>query len=135
MIDPSKLDDIYTAGNPAADQGPGDPPKPAPRKGPSARALDTLYQDVAKTTTSISSGQAHPVDVESYIDYMPEGVYSNRPVDLIRGQNQSVMEKLGIRTASLVPNIAAGLIDLAGYTGALVSEWGDYRDYDNAFTQ
>ena len=135
MIDPSKLDDVYSAHNPEADQGPGDPVKPTPRKGPSAGALDTLYQDVSRTSTPISSGQAHGVEVGSYIDYMPEGVYTNRPIDLIRGQNQSVMEKLGIRAASLVPNMVAGLIDIAGYTGSLVSEWGDNRDYDNAFTQ
>jgi len=101
--------------------GPG-PKKPVPAapivEGPGTRA------------------QTSGTDVPDYAGYMPEGVYDSKgDLDLLRGERQSGFAKLGIRAANLIPNMAASVLGMIGYTGALVMDWGDNRDYSNAFTQ
>jgi hypothetical protein len=125
MPDPKDLNSIY-------DPNGVNDPVPVPKVKP--RSLDELHKGVMRTYTK--AGTPEEVDVSEYIDYMPGGVYTTRkPIDFIRGENQTVGEKLWRRTANLIPNIAAGLVEGVGYLGALATEWGDDKDYSNWLTQ
>lgn len=110
------------------EQGDGTKPKATPAKPADLGSL-------GETPSPVKFGETSDVNVQDYNKYLENGVYSDRPIDLIRGQNQSVAEKIGLRLANFVPNIVAGTAEMIGYTGALASEWGDDRDYSNAFTQ
>lgn len=132
------LNDIYDTQGAEQDTlpppGPGDGPKrgttvqkPAPEPGP-VRGAGAGYATVS------------PTNVNDFTKYMPEGVYDERGpreggLESIRGQNQSVGEKIGRRMGNLVPNVVAGIIDMAGNVGALFSEWGDERDYSNTLNE
>lgn len=76
------------------------------------------------------------VDVEGYFPYMESGVHGERPdLDRMRAVNQGFWESTGRHLGNFVPNVAAGIIENAGYLGALLTEWGDERDYSNALTE
>lgn len=122
------LNEIYDGGDQVDQQVPlPDPPtkkKAAPAWTPPVRTRDGF-------------AGVSPTNVKEYIDYSPSGVSDQRGareggLDIMRGYNQSFGEKLGRRAANIIPNVAAGVIDMVGNIGSLVTEWGDQRDYHNA---
>lgn len=124
--DPGKLYDPNDLDNP---QGPT--PKPGKVVSTPAPKPDPLPESNTGPSYSTVGG----TDVSAYSKYMPEGVHpENANLDELRGARQSVGEQLAIRAGNLVPNMAAQVLDMIGYTGALATQWGDNRDYSNAFT-
>ncbi len=57
---------------------------------------------------------------------------TGQDIALEAGNRQSFGNKLARRAANLVPNMAAGIVDMVGNVGSLLTEWGDERDYHNA---
>lgn len=137
LKDPNELYDPQ-----GIEQGPGDPPSPSPAKGRSA-ASDYLSLRAAtpdaqpRMGATFSTEGADPADVNKYMGEQGVGDpnITGQPILYDIGQRQSVWNKVGRRIANLVPNMAANLIDIVGYTGALATEWGDNRDYDNVINQ
>lgn len=123
------------------EQGPGDPPKVNKKSGSLADSYLSLRGStpnaMPRAGATFSTAEVAPSDVEKFLG--EEGVgdpnITGQSTLFDVGQRQSVWNKIGRRTANLVPNMAASLIDIVGYAGALVGEWGDNRDYDNAITQ
>jgi hypothetical protein len=123
LYDPEQVDNPAPA---PAPQGPG--PKPVKKAVPVAVPIPE--------TQLGTRGGISGTDVNEYAGYMPEGVYDSKgDLDLYRGSRQSTLAKIGVRAANLVPNMASQVLGMIGYTGSLLSEWGDNRDYSNAFTQ
>ena len=128
MPDIDELNDIYDDG--------GDDEKVSPPskryKIPSLNDLDTP-ESIAANQSNMSGVSS--LNIRPYADYLPEGVAQDRNIDLIRGQNQSAWSKLGYFIPRTLAKIGTGLIEGIGYTGALLTEWGDDRDYSNALTE
>lgn len=134
MID--NLNDIYDPNS--VEQGPGKPPRPAPSKADAYLSLrGSLPDAMPRSGAAFNTTGVDQADIQQFMNGQgigdPNITGEATLYDI--GQRQSVWNKIGRRAANLVPNMAAGLIDLVGYTGALVSEWGDNRDYDNAINQ
>jgi len=118
-----------------------DPKKPQPKKekaiDPTSGVVDP-WKDVRENpgqfATRTSMGEARQTRKQDYIDYMPEGVYSDSNIDAKRAANQSFGEQAARTLGNLVPNIVTGLGESVGYLGALATEWGDDRDYSNWLT-
>src|SRR6187551_2287404 len=138
LKDPNELYDPQ-----GIEQGPGDPPRPSPAsKGKSMAdsylSLRAATPDaMSRAGASFSTAAVEPSDIQKYLG--AEGVgdpnITGENILFNVGQRQSVWNKVGRRMANLVPNMAANLVDIVGYGGALASEWGDNRDYDNALTK
>lgn len=126
MIDLKDLNAIYDPS--AGDEGPKPKTSPA-RKDPVD--LGTL----GETPSPIQFGTISNVAVPEYSNYLESGVYENRDIDIVRGEKQTVAQKIGLRLANFVPNVLSSAVEMIGYTGALATEWGDHRDYSNAFTE
>jgi hypothetical protein len=52
-----------------------------------------------------------------------------------QAQNQGFGEQLVKTVGNSIANFATGLGELVGYSGALITEWGDERDYSNWLTK
>lgn len=87
MLKIEELNDIYDQGIDNNDQGPG----------PKAVKFKDFQQAIRKDPTkgAITYGQAKGIDIEPYKGYNTEGVYANRDINAIRGENQSVSDKWG----------------------------------------
>lgn len=123
------------------DQGPGDPPKATRKSTSMADSYLSLRGSapdaMPRAGATFSTAGVAPSDIDKFLG--EEGVgdpgITGQSTLFDVGQRQSVWNKIGRRAANLVPNMAANLIDIVGYAGALAGEWGDNRDYDNAITQ
>ncbi len=124
--------------------GPGDPPKPSPPRADTipVQTADQYLQSVMGTPQAMErAGKSFQFnqDQSDINKFLPDGVtdpsITGQDNALQMGRHQSVLNKVGRRLVNLAPNMAAGLIEIAGYTGALATEWGDNRDYDNALIQ
>ena len=56
-------------------------------------------------------------------------------MDKFRAMQQSTGEQAAVGFGGLLQNIAGGLVKQVGQIGALVTEWGDNRDYNNAIIE
>ena len=142
-----QLDGLYDSTPPPA----ATPPKPIPQQVPpdggkkeaatpapqsSQDILDQVMSGSNKSASSVKGGEVHNEDISEYLPYMNQGVYTDRKdIDLQRGEDQSFGEKLFRKVGNIVPNMAASTLDMLGYTGAALDQWGDNRDYDNWLTR
>jgi hypothetical protein len=60
---------------------------------------------------------------------------TNADNEKLRAQDQGFWETLGIKAANFIPNVITGMGEMAGYMGALATEWGEDRDYTNSLTE
>lgn len=118
-------------------EGPGKPKRPSS----STKASDP-FADIGTPKVAVATQMPEQAirstgntDVSAYAPYMEGQVYSDRNIDQMRASEQGFWESTGKRVGNFIPNVAAGLIENAGYLGALVTEWGDDRDYSNALTE
>lgn len=111
--------------------GPGTETKPAPAR----RNVDELTAPSFSAYSPVQEGVTSTVPVQDYTNFLSNGVYTTRDINLERGQQQSVVNKLARRIGNIVPNMAASMMEMMGNVGSLAGEWGDNRDYDNAFTR
>lgn len=121
-------------------EDPGKKPLPKKEKAvdPTSGVIDPwkeVREQPGQFATRTSMGEARQTKKDDYIDYMPEGVYSDTNIDRKRAANQSFGEQAARTLGNLVPNIITGLGESVGYLGALATEWGDDRDYTNALTK
>jgi type VI protein secretion system component Hcp len=76
------------------------------------------------------------VDLSEYTPYLGgAAIYPSDDLELRRAKAQSGLEQTGRTLGNLLPNIGLGIIESAGYLGALAIEWGDDRDYSNDLTK
>lgn len=123
--------------------GPGKPKRPSrtgagPGQPLSMASLipEDLDTPVVSQREEINMGRSGTTDISSYFPYMEAGVHTERgDLDRMRAQSQGFWESTGRHLGNFVPNVAAGIIENAGYLGALLTEWGDDRDYSNALTE
>lgn len=73
-------------------------------------------------------------DLTTFLDgrSIPNPQTTGTDLNLMMGEAQSGWNKLGRKIGNLIPNIAAGIVDMVGNVGQLATEWGDERDYHNA---
>jgi hypothetical protein len=84
---------------------------------------------------SVALGKPTNINIDDYKGYLKNGVNSDFDYNLKRAQNQSGWEQAGLFLANVIPNIAGSVIENVGYLGALVTEWGDDRNYSNVLTK
>lgn len=112
--------------------------KPVSSKG-QVSAADAYLNMVNSTPNSMQrAGQAFQFnadakDVENYLGAsgVADPSITGQDNAILMGQHQSMGAKIARKAANIVPNIAAGLIDMVGDVGNLAAQWGDNRDYDN----
>lgn len=132
MLTIEQLNNIYDEG---VQDGPGPGPGPkAPKPIKIGDFKKYMEQTPARLATT-KSGQTSAVNVEDYKGYNTEGVYSNRDINAVRGENQSALDKWGNFVPRAIAKVATGVIEGIGYAGALLTEWGDDRDYSNGLTE
>jgi hypothetical protein len=124
--------------------GPDDP-KPAPKVKAQPQNADQYLKwrensgpNMSRAGASFQApGNVTQGDYKKY--FGDTGVYdpalTGNDISLTAGERQTWGEKLARRAGTFVPNVLAGLVDMVGYTGALLTEWGDNRDYSNGLTE
>jgi len=75
------------------------------------------------------------LDLKPYQKYLGEHLLPNQDLDYLRAEAQPWTEEVMNGLFNLPGSIVGGLIENVGYMGALVTEWGDDRDYSNTFTE
>lgn len=82
-------------------------------------------------------GGQRQFDPTGYAEYMPNhsGVYEDRNLDILRGEEQPMSDKFGNALVQTVGKIGTQLADMAGGITSLATDWGDNRDYKNGFTE
>lgn len=109
----------------------GDPVKP---KKP--RTIEDVVLPSRSSGATLQGARTMVFDPEPYQGYFPEGVNPENPnLDWLRADRQGFWESTGTRLLNLTPNIVGGLVESVGYLGALLTEWGDERDYKNILTE
>jgi hypothetical protein len=100
------------------------------RKG--STSADNIYTPI----TSYQGFGETARNPEGYTGYLQTGLYEQegRNPETERGEAQPMFEKLGNALVHTGGKFVTSLVDMAGSIGALVSEWGDERDYKNAAT-
>lgn len=82
--------------------------------------------------------QVAPINYNDYADYIDQSrfdPFDRSGMDKLRAENQGFGEQLMLKAANAFPNIGLQLAGSAGRYAALVSEWGDERDYTNWLTE
>lgn len=132
--------DIYNGSGPGLNKN-GQVPVPTQEaydelksKGQNMSRAGGSYKGPEGADKLFSSGES---DVQKY--FGNTGAYdpllTGQDLNLEMGERQSWGNKLARRAANLLPNIASDIVDMAGNVGALLTEWGDERDYSNALNQ
>jgi hypothetical protein len=75
------------------------------------------------------------LDLDPYKKYLGEHLLPNQDLDYLRAEAQPWTEELGNALFNLPGSIVGGVIENVGYLGALVTEFGDDRDYSNSWTE
>jgi hypothetical protein len=141
----SDLNDIYEEAGAAA----GEQQQP-PVKGPVKPVRSTAkIPQVDYMTWRAAAGQnmsragttfRPDINQQGQADFLGEtGVYdpalTGKAVSIRAGEEQSFGSKIARRLGNLVPNVAADIVDIAGSTISLLTEWGDERDYRNGLNE
>lgn len=113
-----------------------DPGQPPPKVSAADSYLKMRSSAPASMPHAGSSFKVEDVDKSDQSKLFGDtGIYdpavSGQNISLEAGNRQSFGSKLGRRLTNLVPNMAAGIVDMVGNVGALLTEWGDQRDYHN----
>lgn len=138
MINPNAI--YENAGNAAGEQNGPDPGDPKPKINPGDAYLQqrkTASQNMASAGASFRVEGVTPSDQQKF--FGETGIYDPRltgqNIALEAGERQSFGNKIARRLVNLVPNVTADLVDMIGTAGALLTEWGDERDYRNGLNE
>lgn len=96
--------------------------------------LGSYFKDTP-SPSGLNFGRGTSVNLKEYLPYMPAGVNTDFNIDKQRAQNQGFGESLAKGIGNTIANTATGMIEMLGYAGSLVTEWGDDRDYSNILTR
>jgi hypothetical protein len=91
-----------------------------------------------RPTTSADPTVIPGLNLADYEPYLGSDIYSTGDIgklDKMRAERQSGWQQVGRGIAHIPVNVVGGIIENAGYLGALVTEWGDNRDYSNSWTE
>lgn len=93
--------------------------------------------NVAPLAPNSLRGGQRQFNPEPYAAYMPNhsGVYEDRNLDVLRGEEQSGWDKFGNAIVQTAGKFGTQLLDMAGGIGSLATQWGDNRNYKNGFTE
>lgn len=75
------------------------------------------------------------LSLKPYEKYLGTHLLPSENLDYERAEAQPWTEEIRNGLFNLPGSIIGGLIENVGYMGALVTEWGDDRDYSNTFTE
>jgi hypothetical protein len=75
------------------------------------------------------------LDLKPYQKYLGEHLLPNQNLDYLRAEAQPWTEELTNAWFNLGGSIVGGIVENVGYIGALLTEWGDDRDYTNVVTE
>lgn len=115
--------------------GPGDNPNPnsAP---PPVSSSSLNWSDIFVPASPDQGGNISERQAKDYTGYLPYGLVEGegRNPELERGEAQSMTDKFGNAAMHTAVKFGTQLVDMAGGLGALLTEWGDNRDYQNGLT-
>lgn len=128
------LNEVYDEAGVNGDSG-EQTPKP-PKISASAGYLNwrsSAPQSMARAGNSFHVDNVTPSDQDKF--FANTGIYdpalTGQDISQEAGERQTGWNKLGRRLVNLVPNAIGSAVDVLGNVGALISEWGDDRDYRN----
>jgi hypothetical protein len=75
------------------------------------------------------------LNLNEYEPYLGTSLLPNQDFNLMRAEAQPWTSELRNALFNLPGSIVGGIIENAGYMGALLTEWGDDRDYTNSWTE
>lgn len=110
-----------------------------PPKNPVPTATDLYNRWVQKGQivpgSDLSSFNNTGIKTEDYEGYEGYVHPESGDINMRRAWGQGWGEQLGKTLGNFIPHVVGSVIENVGYLGALVTEWGDDRDYDNAIVQ